>query len=135
MTDTAAKPVGVARSLPAHPLTPASGEEFLAGRRILAEAGLVGDTVRFAYFGLEEPPKDEVLGGAGNGACDRRLRAFLIDVASGESADVVVSLAGQRALLCFQSVSRFRLGDVLVHNPTRDPQPRCISCPPSLAYT
>ncbi|HUL28186.1 MAG TPA: primary-amine oxidase [Streptosporangiaceae bacterium] len=99
MTETAAKPGGVAGSLPAHPLTPASGQEYLAGRRILAEAGLAGDTVRFAYFGLEEPPKDEVLAAAGNGRpADRRLRAFLIDVASGESADVVVSLTGNRVV-------------------------------------
>ena len=79
-----------------HPLTPASGQDFLAGRRILADAGLVGDTTRFAYFGLEEPAKDEVLGAAEGQACDRRLRAFLIDVASGESADVVMSLTGRR---------------------------------------
>ena len=99
MTDTAAKPGGVTGSLPAHPLTPASGQEFLAGRAILAEAGLVGDTTRFAYFGLEEPPKDEVLAAAGNGGrADRRLRAFLIDVVSGESADVVVSLTGRRVV-------------------------------------
>ena len=39
MTDTAAKPSGVTGSLPAHPLTPASGQEFLAGRAILAGAG------------------------------------------------------------------------------------------------
>ena len=60
MTDTAAKPGGVTGSLPAHPLTPASGQEFLAGRAILAGAGLAGGTIRFACFGLEEPPKDEV---------------------------------------------------------------------------
>jgi primary-amine oxidase len=98
MTDTAAKPGGVTGSLPAHPLDPASGQEFLAGRQILAEAGLAGDTTRFAYFGLEEPSKDEVLAAAGNGACDRRLRAFLIDVATGESADTVVSLTGRRVV-------------------------------------
>jgi primary-amine oxidase len=98
LTETAAKPGGVAGSLPAHPLDPASGQEFLAGRRILAEAGLAGDTTRFAYFGLEEPPKGEVLAAAGNGACDRRLRAFLIDVVTGESADAVVSLTGHRVV-------------------------------------
>jgi primary-amine oxidase len=98
MTDTAAKPDGVAGLVPVHPLAPASGPEFLAGRRILADAGLVGDTTRFAYFGLEEPAKGEVLGAAEGRACDRRLRAFLIDVASGESADVVVSLTGRRVV-------------------------------------
>jgi primary-amine oxidase len=47
-----------------HPLDPASAEEYLAGREIMAAAGLLAQPVRFAYYGLEEPPKDEVLGGA-----------------------------------------------------------------------
>src|SRR5262249_39410642 len=91
---------GSARSWPMsspHPLDPASAEEYLAGRDIMAAAGLLpeGDPegarapVSFAYYGLEEPPKDEVLAAA---AADRRLRAFLVDTASGESTDVVVSL-------------------------------------------
>src|SRR6266478_1580570 len=81
-----------------HPLDPASGQEYLAGRDILAAAGLLpeGDKapVRFAYYGLEEAAKDEVLAGpvlAGIGP-DRRLRAFLVNTGSGESVDVVVSL-------------------------------------------
>ena len=92
MTDTAVRSAEVPGPVPAHPLDPASAAEFLAGRQILAEAGLLTDTVRFAYYGLEEPPKDQVLGLAGDGAPDRALRAFLIDVASCESTDVVVSL-------------------------------------------
>ena len=55
----------------------------------MAAAGLLADPVRFAYYGLEEPSKEEVLG---NGATDRRLRAFLLNLKTGESADVVVSL-------------------------------------------
>src|SRR6266851_678730 len=102
MTDTAMRSAMVPGPVPAHPLDPVSAEEFLAGRRILADAGLLTANVRFAYYGLEEPPKDEVLGLAGRagvpsdrpggGPPDRRLRAFLIDVVSGESSDVVVSL-------------------------------------------
>jgi primary-amine oxidase len=72
-----------------HPLDPASAEEYLAGRDIMAAAGLLADPVRFAYYGLEEPPKAQVLAG---GPADRRLRAFLLNVKTGESADVVVSL-------------------------------------------
>src|ERR1700688_4109091 len=72
-----------------HALDPATPGEYLAGREIMAAAGLLADPVRFAYYGLEEPPKDDVLGGA---PADRRLRAFLINVKSGESTDVVVSL-------------------------------------------
>jgi len=92
MTDTTVRPAEVAGALPAHPLDPATGAEYLAGRQILARAGLLGDSVRFAYFGLEEPPKDQMRAGAPG----RRLRAFLIDVATGPSADVVVSLDEDR---------------------------------------
>ena len=99
MTDTV---VSTAAEAPgagsAHPLSPATGAEFLAGRQILADAGLLGESARFAYYGLEEPPKGEVLGAADGCAPDRRLRAFLIDVATGRSADVVVSLGEQRVV-------------------------------------
>jgi len=80
-----------------HPLDPATAAEYLAGREILAAAGLLTDPVRFAYYGLEEPPKDEVLAGANRpaGSADRRLRAFLLNMKTGESTDVVVSLTGR----------------------------------------
>ena len=78
--------------LVAHPLDQVSAAEYVAGRQILAAAGLLAESVRFAYYGLDEPPKDEVLAGPGGQPPDRRLRAFLLDVCSGESADVVVSL-------------------------------------------
>ena len=97
MTDTALSRAEAPGAAPAHPLDPATGAEYLAGREILAAAGLLGDTVRFAYYGLEEPPKDEVLAGPPDGR-PRRLRAFLIDVATGASADVVVSLDENRVV-------------------------------------
>jgi primary-amine oxidase len=76
-----------------HPLDPASADEYLTGREIMAAAGLLAEPVRFAYYGLEEPPKDEVLGSAHQpGPVDRRLRAFLLNLKTGESTDVVVSL-------------------------------------------
>ena len=98
MTDTAVRPGETASQPPAHPLDPATAAEYLAGREIMAAAGLLpeGDRapVRFAYYGLEEPPKDDVLAGraAAGWAGDRRLRAFLVDTGTGESTDVVVSL-------------------------------------------
>ena len=60
----------------------------------MAAAGLLAEPVRFAYYGLEEPPKDEVLA---NTATDRRLRAFLVNTGTGESTDVVVSLTHQKS--------------------------------------
>jgi primary-amine oxidase len=97
MTDAAIRPAELG-SLVTHPLDPADGAEFLAGRQILADSGLLGDTVRFAYYGLEEPPKDEVLAAPQDGRPGRRLRAFLIDVATGVSADAVVSLDENRVV-------------------------------------
>jgi primary-amine oxidase len=94
MTDTAISAAHAPGALPAHPLAPVTGPEFRAGREILAAAGLLAEPVRFAYYGLEEPPKGEVL--ADGAAPERRLRAFLIDITTGESSDVVLSLtAGQ----------------------------------------
>ena len=81
MTDTAVRAGETASAHPAHPLDPPTVAEYLAGRDIMAAAGLLAEPVRFAYYGLEEPPKDEVLAStvlAGTGA-DRRLRAFLVN--------------------------------------------------------
>src|ERR1022692_316289 len=108
MTDAAIRLAETPGSLPAHPLDPATAGEFKAGREIMAGARLLTESTRFAYYGLEEPPKDDVLAytadaGAGTDAGqssgpDRRLRAFLIDVVTGESADVVVSVTQHKVI-------------------------------------
>ncbi len=77
MTDTATVRTDQAEARPAHPLDPVTAAEYLAGREVLAAAGLLGESVRFAYYGLEEPPKDDVLRGRGSrppaaGIPDRR---------------------------------------------------------------
>src|SRR5215472_13053522 len=84
MTDTAVQAAHSPGAFPAHPLDPASAAEYLAGRDIMAAAGLLAEPVRFAYYGLEEPPKDQLLGTPDGGGRppDRRLRAFLINVAT-----------------------------------------------------
>jgi primary-amine oxidase len=98
MTDTAVRSTDAPAPLPEHPLRPVSAAEFLAGRRVLAEAGLLSPDTRFAYYGLDEPPKGEVLAATAGAAPDRRLRAFLIDVVSAESRDVVVSLTHSQVI-------------------------------------
>ena len=45
MTDTAVRPDQTAS---AHPLDPATAAEYLAGREIMAAAGLLAEPVRFA---------------------------------------------------------------------------------------
>jgi len=92
MTDTATREDQTAH---ARPLDPATAAEYLAGREVMAAAGLLAEPVRFAYYGLEEPPKDDVLAGQ---PADRRLRAFLVNTATGESTDVVVSLTGSKLI-------------------------------------
>jgi primary-amine oxidase len=94
MTDTAVRAGETARSGP-HPLDPATPAEYLAGRDIMAAAGLFTDPVRFAYYGLEEAPKGDVLAGA---ATDRRLRAFLVNLDNGVSTDVVVSVPAGKVI-------------------------------------
>ena len=49
MTDTAVRDAEVPGALPAHPLDPATAAEYLAGRDIMAAAGLLAEPVRFAY--------------------------------------------------------------------------------------
>jgi primary-amine oxidase len=104
MTDTAAVRTDAGSAGPAHPLDRASAAEYLAGRQIMAAAGLLGESVRFAYYGLDEPAKEEVLAWDSAQASqphetpDRRLRAFLLDVRTGESADVVVSLTSEQVV-------------------------------------
>jgi primary-amine oxidase len=56
---------------------------------LLAEHGLVGEHTRFAYLGVEEPPKNEVLAFREGDPVDRRVRAILLDTASGGAVDVV----------------------------------------------
>ena len=95
MTDTAVRPDPTPGEQAAHPLDPATAAEYLAGREIMAAAGLLAEPVRFAYYALEEPPKADVLT---NNATDRRLRAYLVNTGTGESTDVVVSLTDARVI-------------------------------------
>src|SRR4029077_9719163 len=99
MTDTAVREGQTGSTTPAHPLDPDTAAEYLAGRDIMAKAGLLpeGDRapVRFAYYALAEPPKDDVLNAT---PTDRRLRAYLVNTGTGESTDVVVSLKDNKVV-------------------------------------
>ena len=74
-----------------HPLAMTTVEEVERVRTALADAGFLGDTVRFAFFLPEEPPKAEVLAFSEGDVVDRRFRVALLDLASGRSWDTVVS--------------------------------------------
>lgn len=74
-----------------HPLDPMSAEEVVAVRRILELDGLLGESVRFAFLGLDEPDKPDVLAFSPGDAINRRFRALLLDLVDGRSLDVLVS--------------------------------------------
>ncbi len=96
LDDTTAAP----STRPGHPLGSLTAPEFEAIRDIVTAAPDFTETTRFAYVGLEEPHKREVLSWqAGDGLLpDRRARVMLLDMATGRSTDNIVSLAGAEIL-------------------------------------
>jgi primary-amine oxidase len=75
-----------------HPLDAIRAEEITEVRRIAEAAGLVTRSTRFAYLGLEEPAKADVLAHVPGEPAARRFRVLLIDLATQLSRDVVVDL-------------------------------------------
>ncbi|MGY1722698.1 primary-amine oxidase [Blastococcus sp. SYSU DS0533] len=75
-----------------HPLARLTAEEVTAATGIVRAAGLCGATGNFVYVGLEEPHKAQVLAWQPGDAVDRRVRALLLDRATGAGRDVTVSL-------------------------------------------
>src|ERR1051326_9388263 len=75
-----------------HPLARLTADDIASARDLLAREGLVAPATRFPYLGLEEPPKDEVLRYTPDAPPERRVRAVLLDIASGEASTAVVSL-------------------------------------------
>jgi primary-amine oxidase len=80
-----------ATTTPTHPLAMTRSAEVDRVREALATAGLLTETVRFAFFAPEEPPKAEALAHSDGAPVDRRFRAVLLDLATGRSWDTVVS--------------------------------------------
>ncbi len=75
-----------------HPLQRLSAEEIQAARTLLEQHDLVGATTKFALLGLEEPEKRVVLDFLPGEFVDRRVRAVLLDVATGAAQIVVASI-------------------------------------------
>ena len=68
--------------------------EIEANVELLRGAGLLGDAVRVAYFGLWEPDKRELLASLeGDDTFPRRFRTMLIDTSTGVEQDVVTDVA------------------------------------------
>ncbi len=97
-TDLTAAPDAGAGS--AHPLASLSTAEFTRIRDIVIAQPDFTSTTRFAYVGLDEPHKREVLAWqAGEGPLpERRARVMLLDMATSRSTDNVVSLTSGSVL-------------------------------------
>jgi primary-amine oxidase len=76
---------------PDHPLARLTADEIDAARQIMTDAQLVTDTTLFPIFTLDEPAKSEVLAYPGVPVA-RRVRAVLLDTATGEVRRARVSL-------------------------------------------
>lgn len=96
MTNTVPQ-TGVARSGAEHPLAALSAEEIGLVREVVAGAGLVAETTRFVYVGLEEPAKQVLYPVPAEGV-DRVVRVLLHDVRSPAAKDLLVSVSGKQIL-------------------------------------
>jgi primary-amine oxidase len=85
---------------PGHPLGSLTAAEFETIRDIVTAGAGFTETTRFAYVGLQEPHKRDVLAWQAGGGMlpDRRARVLLLDMATGHSTDNVVSLPGREIL-------------------------------------
>jgi primary-amine oxidase len=97
-----------------HPLQRLSGAEIDAARVTIEKAGLLSPTTRFALLALEEPPKAEVLAHRPGNPVDRRVRAVLLDAATGAVRSVVAS------------VSRMEVDSAVDVDPAVDGQPAVL---------
>ena len=84
-----------APAAPAHPLASLTPEEITAVRAVVAGLDGIDEATRFAYVGLEEAPKGEVLAWERGEAPapERRARVQLLNLRTAHSLDLVVSLA------------------------------------------
>ena len=92
---------------PAHPLESLTGAEIETAVAVLRESGWLTDAARFAYFGLDEPPKEVVTGFAPGAPVDRRVRVVIVP---GPAADVVEAVVdvGNRAVQSWREVPGMR---------------------------
>lgn len=93
--DTSAATGYSAPPAPQHPLASLRASEIDAARSVVLRLDTTTDATRFAYVGLDEPAKSDVLAwesGAGP-LPERRARVQLLDMRSTQSLDLVISLA------------------------------------------
>lgn len=93
ITDTLAPAGYVAPAAPPHPLSSLTADEITAVRTVVAALPTTTAATRFAYVGLEEPAKGEILSWQEGGPRpERRARVQLLDMTTTASLDLVVSI-------------------------------------------
>jgi primary-amine oxidase len=91
-TATATAIVAAEATGTAHPHDPLTGAEIDAARAILVSAGLLTETTRVPMLLPDEPTKEELAAWMPGAPIDRRLDVTLMDAATGEVVEVVVSV-------------------------------------------
>ena len=94
MIDIDGSPAPAAVPSPQHPLSSLSAAEIESVRAVVLALPDTTEWTRFAYVGLEEPPKSEVLEWqrGEEPMPERRARVQLLDLRSTRSTDLVVSI-------------------------------------------
>ncbi|MDJ0489782.1 primary-amine oxidase [Rhodococcus qingshengii] len=82
------------RSTVNHPLSTLNADEIDTARTVLTNAGLVTQSTRFVYVGLDEPEKTVVHQFRSGAPIERRLRVLLLDTSTGTGTDYIVSVTG-----------------------------------------
>ncbi|MGN6425794.1 MAG: primary-amine oxidase [Leifsonia sp.] len=75
-----------------HPLDSLTADEIAAGRAVLDAAGLIGASTRFPNVLPVEPSKEAVAAFRPGDAIERRILFVILDTATGESAEAIVSV-------------------------------------------
>jgi primary-amine oxidase len=83
---------------PDHPLARLTADEIRTARQIMVDADLVGETTLFPVLSVDEPSKNDVLAFGTGHQVARRVRAVLLDTATGEVRRVVVSLTDRKVV-------------------------------------
>ncbi|HYV60952.1 MAG TPA: primary-amine oxidase [Acidimicrobiia bacterium] len=92
---------------PAHPLESLTAAEIETATAVLRDSGRLTEAARFAYFGLDEPPKETVAGFAPGDPVDRRVRVVIVPGPGAEVVEAVVD-ANARAVESFREVPETR---------------------------
>jgi primary-amine oxidase len=98
MTSTSNLQTASTSLLPAHPLEPLTAEEIAAAVTIVRAEKAVGSSFRFPCVTLQEPPKSLVLAFQPGQPFDREAFLILLDNATGQTYEAIVSLTQQRVI-------------------------------------